>query len=402
MDWPGHHSASLLCGERKFIFKDGKGKEFSFTGTKLPRKRNLILSALKAKRCLKKGGVGHLVSVVDITAEVPKMEDLDVVREFPDVFPEDLPGLPPDRATEFVINLMPGSTSVSKAPYRMAPTELKELKTQLQELLNKGFIRPSISLWGAPVLFVKKNDGSGAKVFSKIDLRSGYHQLKIKVGDIPKTAFRTRYGHYEFLVMPFELTNAPGSFMELMNRVFHDMLDTSVIVFIDDILIYSKDKETHASHLRAALQRLRREKLYAKFKKCKFWLKEVAFLCHVVYADGIKVDSSKIAAIVGWDAPKSVAEIRSYLGLAGYYRRFVEDYLRISVPLTRLRKKGEKFIWTDEYEKCFQTLKSRLVSAPILTIPAPGLPFTLYTDASGLGLGCVLMQGEQVIAYASK
>ncbi|KAJ4953627.1 hypothetical protein NE237_030459 [Protea cynaroides] len=160
--------------------------------------------------------------------------------------------------------------------------------------------------------------------------------------------------------MSFGLTNAPASFMELMNRVFHDMLDTSVIVFIDDILVYSKDKETHATHLRAALQRLRREKLYAKFKKCEFWLTEVAFLGHVVSADGIKVDSSKIAAIVGWDAPKSVAEIRSFLGLAGYYRRFVEDYSRIVVPLTKRTKKGEKFIWTDECVKCFQTLKSRL------------------------------------------
>ncbi|KAJ4957462.1 hypothetical protein NE237_024573 [Protea cynaroides] len=184
----------------------------------------------------------------------------------------------------------------------------------------------------------------GALVFSKIDLRSGYHQLKIMVGDIPKAAFRTRYGHYEFLVMSFGLTNAPASFLELMNRVFHDMLDTSVIVFIDDILVYSKDKETHAKHLRAALQRLRREKLYAKFKKCKFWRKEVAFLGHVVSTDDIKVDPSKIAAIVGWDALKSVAEIHSFLGLAGYYRRFIEDYSRIIVSLTRLTKKGEKYI----------------------------------------------------------
>ncbi|KAJ4974055.1 hypothetical protein NE237_007229 [Protea cynaroides] len=180
------------------------------------------------------------------------------------------------------------------------------------------------------------------------------------------------------------------------------MLDTSVIVFIDDILVYSKDMEAHTTHLRAALQRLRQEKLYAKFKKCEFWLKEVVFLGHVVSEDGIKVDPSKIAAIIGWEAPKSVVEIRSFLGLAGYCRRFVEDYSRIAVPLTRLTKKGEKFIWTDECEKCFQTLKSRLVSAPILTIPVNAVPFTLYTDASGLGIGCVLMQGEQVIAYASR
>ncbi|KAJ4977200.1 hypothetical protein NE237_002306 [Protea cynaroides] len=308
------------------------------------------------------------------------------------------------------------------------------MKVQLQELLDKGYICPSISPWGAPVLFVKKKDDSvrlcidyrelnkltinnrypfpriddlfnqlqGAKAFSKIDHQSGYHQLKIKDGDIPKTAFRTRYGHYEFLVMFFGLTNAPATFMEFMNWVFHDMLDTSVIVFIDDILVYSKDEETHVKNLNAALQLLRKEKLYAKFTNCEFWLKEIAFLGHVVSAKGIKVDPSKIEAIVKWEAPKSIVEIKSLLCLAGYYRRFVENYSRISVPLTSLTKKGEKFVWTDKCKKSFQTLKARLISAPILTIPILGQPFILYTDMSGLRLGCVLMQGEQIIAYASR
>ncbi|KAJ4979272.1 hypothetical protein NE237_010052 [Protea cynaroides] len=182
--------------------------------------------------------------------------------------------------------------------------------------LNKLTIKNQYPLPRIDDLF---NQLQGVKVFSKIDLRSGYHQLKIKDGDIPKTTFRTRFGHYEFLVMSFGLTNAPATFMELMNRVFHDMLDTSVIVFIDDILVYSKDEETHIKNLNAALQRLRKEKLYAKFSKCEFWLKEVAFLGHVVSAEGIKVDPSKIEAIVKWKAPKSVAKIRSFLGLAGYY-----------------------------------------------------------------------------------
>ncbi|KAJ4963790.1 hypothetical protein NE237_023729 [Protea cynaroides] len=244
--------------------------------------------------------------------------------------PDVVTGLPPDRATKFVIDLIPRAAPVSKAPYRMAPTELKELKVQLQELLDKGCIRPSISPWGAPVLFIKKKDG--------------YHQLKIKEGDILKTAFRTRYGHYEFLVMSFGLTNAPATFMELMNRVFHDMLDTSVIVFIDDILVYSKDKETHIKNLNAALQRLRKEKLYAKFTKSEFWLSEVSFLGHVVSEEGIEVDPSKIEALLKWKAPKSVSEIRCFLGLAGYYRRFVEDYSWITIPLTSLTKKGEKFV----------------------------------------------------------
>ncbi|KAJ4954087.1 hypothetical protein NE237_030919 [Protea cynaroides] len=273
MDCLARHSTNLLCVEKKLTFKDKEGAEFSSVGTKLPGKRKLILSALKARKCLEEGAVGYLVSVVDLTKEVPRMEDIDVVRDFPNVFPEELPGLPPDRAIEFVIDLIPRAAPVSKAPYRMAPTELKELKVQLQELLDKGYIRPSISPWGVPVLFVKKKDGSvrlciDYRELNKLTIKNrypgsmtcsisckvprcsprsifGYHQLKIKDVDIPKTAFMTKYGHYEFMVMSFGLTNTLATFMELMNRVFHDMLDTSVIVFIDDILVYSKDKETH-------------------------------------------------------------------------------------------------------------------------------------------------------------
>ena len=226
------------------------------------------------------------------------------MRDFLDVFPDNLPGLPPEREIDFPIDLVPGTAPISLPPYRMAPTELKELKTQLQELVDRGFIRPSISPWGAPVLFVKKKDDTwrlcidyrqlnkvtirnkyplpriddlfdqlqGAKVFSKIDLRSGYHQLRIRESDIPKTAFRTRYGHYEFLLMSFGLTNAPASFMDLMNRVFRPYLDRFVIVFIDDILVYSRSELEHERHLGLVLQTLRQYQLYAKFSKCEFWL----------------------------------------------------------------------------------------------------------------------------------
>ncbi|XP_063942643.1 uncharacterized protein LOC135150309 [Daucus carota subsp. sativus] len=323
---------------------------------------------------------------------------------------------------------------ISKAPYRMAPVEMKELAKQLQELLEKGVIRPSVSPWGAPVLFVKKKDGSmrlcidyrelnkltiknkyplpriddlfdqlkGAEYFSKIDLRSGYHQLKIKSEDIPKTAFRTRYGHYEFLVMAFGLTNAPAAFMDLMNRVFKKYLDKFVIVFIDDILIYSKTAEEHAEHLRTALEILRKEKLYAKFSKCEFWLQEVQFLGHIVSRDGIKVDPAKIEAIMNWERPKTPTEIRSFLGLAGYYRRFVQDFSRIATPLTKLTRKNEKFIWNEKCEESFQELKKRLVSAPVLSLPDDQGNFVIYSDASYKGLGCVLMQHDKVIAYASR
>ncbi|GKV34706.1 hypothetical protein SLEP1_g43056 [Rubroshorea leprosula] len=309
---------------------------------------------------------GFIVSVTDASSVTSRLEDIPVVREFPDVFPKDLP-------------------------------KLKELKVQLEELLEKGFIRPNVSPWGAPVLFVKKKDGSmrlcidyrelnkvtvknrypllriddlfdqlkGAQVFSKIDLRSGYHQVKIKPDDVPKTAFRTRYGHYEFIVMPFGLTNAPARFMDLMNQVFSKYLDQFVVVFIDDILVYSSSHTLHEKHLRTVLETLRRERLFAKFKKCEFWLDNVAFLGHVVTKDGISVDPQKIEAVVDWKRPNSVVEISSFLGLARYYRRFVGDFSRITLPMTRLIRKDTKFEWTPECEKSFLTLKEKLITAPL-------------------------------------
>ncbi|GKB80895.1 putative nucleotidyltransferase, ribonuclease H, partial [Tanacetum coccineum] len=242
----------------------------------------------------------------------------------------------------------------------------------------------------------------GAKYFSKIDLRSGYHQLRVREHDISKTAFRTRYGHYEFLVMPFGLTNAPAVFMDLMNRIFHEYLDKFVIVFIDDILVYSKSEEEHEQHLRIVLEILRQKKLYAKFSKCEFWLQQVAFLGHIVSADGIIMDPSKVEAITKWPRPTTVTEVRSFLGLAGYYRRFVEGFSRLALPLTQLMRKGEKFVWTDERQESFEELKRRLVSAPILTLPSGSGGFQIYSDASKKGLGCVLMQHGKVIAYASR
>ncbi|MCO6516945.1 MAG: hypothetical protein J6586_10735, partial [Snodgrassella sp.] len=242
----------------------------------------------------------------------------------------------------------------------------------------------------------------GMTVFSKIDLRSGYHQLRIREEDIPKTAFRSRYGHYEFLVMSFGLTNAPAAFMDLMNRVFKDYLDKFVIVFIDDILIYSRSEEEHERHLGLVLQRLREHRLYAKFKKCEFWLPQVAFLGHIVGRDGIQVDPSKIEAVRDWPRPRNVAEVRSFLGLASYYRRFVEGFSKLATPLTELTRKSLKFVWSDRCENSFQELKQRLISAPVLSLPIDGEKFVVYCDASRQGLGCVLMQAGKVIAYASR
>ncbi|KAK1666836.1 hypothetical protein QYE76_054995, partial [Lolium multiflorum] len=243
---------------------------------------------------------------------------------------------------------------------------------------------------------------TGVVVFSKIDLRTGYHQLKIRASDIPKTAFTTRYGLYEYNVMSFGLTNAPAYFMNLMNKIFMNFLDKFVVLFIDDILIYSKSEEEHEQHLEAVLETLREHKLYAKFSQCEFWLKEVGFLGHILSAGGIAVDPAKIKTVAEWKAPTTQTEVHTFLGLAGYYRRFVEGFSSIARPMTQLLKKDKKFEWTDKCEESFQQLKLRLTSATILIMPNITKPFDVYFDASKIGLGCVLMQEGKVISYLSR
>jgi hypothetical protein len=335
-----------------------------------------LLSAIQARRSIRCGAQAFLAYIKVEPEGEHKLEDIPVVHDYPNVFTEVTTGLPPNREIELTIDLMLGTQSIYKAPYPMAPTELKELKKQLQDLVDRGFILPSVSPWGAPVLFVRKKDGSlrmcidyrdlnrvtiknkyplprindlfdqlkEATVFSKIDIRSGYHQLKVKEADIPKMAIRTRYGHYEFLVMPFGVTNAPSVFMDLMNRVFHKYLDQFVVVFIDDILVYSATHEDDEEHLKTVLSILREKKLFAKLKKCEFWLKEVSFLGHVISENGVAVDPRKIEAVMNWERPSNVSEIWSFLGFAGYYRRFVECFSKLLGPLTALTKKNVHFI----------------------------------------------------------
>ncbi|XP_055822091.1 uncharacterized protein LOC129890593 [Solanum dulcamara] len=299
-----------------------------------------------------------LAHLRDDNSEVPTIESISIVREFMDVFPADLPGMPPDRDIDFCIDLEPDTRLISIPPYRMAPAELRELKAQLQELLAEQ--------------------------------------------DVPKTAFRTRYGHYEFLVMSFGLTNAPAAFMSLMNGIFKPYLDLFVIVFIDDILIYSKSQKEHEEHLRTVLGLLRKKKLYAKFSKCEFWLDSVSFLGHVVSKDGVMVDPQKIEAVKSWARPTNISEVRSFIGLASYYRRFVKGFSSIASQLTNLTKQKVPFVWSDECEKSFLKLKTLLTTAPILALPVEGKNFIVYCDASYSGLGAVLMQEKKVIAYASR
>nr|GEV86696.1 putative reverse transcriptase domain-containing protein [Tanacetum cinerariifolium] len=279
---------------------------------------------------------------MDTSSDGPSLETHLVVQDFSDVFPEELPAIPLKHEVEFGIELVSGTQPISKASYTMTLIELKELKEKLQKLLNLGFICSSVSPWGSPVMF-----------------------LRVKEQDIPKTAFHTRYGHYEFLVMSFGLTNASAMFMDLMNRIFHVYLDKFVIVFIDGILVYTKTKDEHEEHLRIVLGTLRQKKLYAKFSKFEFWLGQVAFLGHIVSADGIAMDPAK---------------------------EIVEGFSHLALLLKKLMRKGEKFVWDEEQEKSFEELKKRLVSAPILTLPSSSGGLQIYSDASKKGLGYVLMQ----------
>ncbi|GJS45664.1 putative reverse transcriptase domain-containing protein [Tanacetum coccineum] len=347
---------------------------------------------------------GALVVVAHVTEKkIPKekrLEDVPVIQDFPEVFPDDLPGLPPPRQVEFKIELVPGAAPVARAPVpHWHSPELKDWRT-LQEQSEKGLLFVQARHHGELKYYVslRRIDGN----HSRIDLRSGYHQLRIREEDIPITAFRTRYGHYEFQVMPFGLTNAPAVFMDLMNRVCKPYLDKFVIVFIDDILIYSKNKEEHEKHLKIILELLKNEQLYAKFSKCDFWLESVQFLGHVINNKGVHVDPAKVEAIRNWSAPTTPKEVRQFLGLAGYYRRFIEGFSLISKPLTKLTEKNKKYEWGTEEDEAFQTLKQKLCSAPILALPEGTENFVVYCDASHKGFGAVLMQREKVIAYASR
>ncbi|TYK07646.1 DNA/RNA polymerases superfamily protein [Cucumis melo var. makuwa] len=412
MDWLAANHASIDCSRKEVVFNPPSKASFKFKGEgsrSLPQ----VISAMRASKLLSQGTWSILASVVDTREVDVSLSSEPVVRDYPDVFPEELPGLPPHREIEFAIELEPDTVPISRAPYRMTPAELKELKVQLQELLDKGFIRPSVSPWGAQVLFVKKKDGSmrlciDYRELNKVTVKNRYPLPRIDdlfdqlQGATVFSKIDLRYGHYKFIVMPFGLTNAPAVFMDLMNRVFREFLDTFVIVFIDDILIYSKTEAEHEEHLRMILQTLRDNKLYAKFSKCEFWLKQVSFLGHVVSKAGVFVNPAKIEAITSWPRPSTVSEVRSFLGLAGYYRRFVENFSRIATPLTQLTRKRAPFVWSKTCEDSFQNLKQKLVTAPILTVPDGSGSFVIYSDASKKGLGCVLMQQVKVVAYASR
>ncbi|XP_058202780.1 uncharacterized protein LOC131317231 [Rhododendron vialii] len=410
MDWLSTFHATIDCFKRRVRICPPGGSCFEFFG----ERREPLEPYLGGSR--EQEPMYALLASLALDGDVSARGELPlIVCDFLDVFPKELPGLPPQREIEFTIDLLPGIALISIPPDRFAPTKLRELKTQLQELENLGFIRRSTSPWGAPALFALKKDGSlclcidyhklnhvtiknkypmpriddlfdqlqGATCFSKIDLRSGYHQFRVRREDIPKTAFRTRYGHYEFIVMPFGLTNAPATFMDLMNRIFCAYLDRFVVVFMDDILIYSP----------------RKKNIKPTFL---LFLNSCENTVCMPNLDGVSVDPGKIESVMNWQRPKSVFEIRSFLGLAGYYRHFVFDFSRLAALMTRLTCKGTHFVWTDACEKAFEELKRRLTTVPVLVVPEEGVGYSVYCDASKEGLGCLLMQLGRVVAYGSR
>ncbi|GJR34047.1 putative reverse transcriptase domain-containing protein [Tanacetum coccineum] len=357
MDWLTKYHGVIICDEK--IVRVPFGREmliFQGNGNNQGEESRLnIISCTKAQEYLLKGCDVFLAHITTKEAkdklEGKRLEDVPVVRDFPEVFPEDLPGISPARQVEFQIDLVPGAGGTTSRTIRQGI-----YKTQLFTLGSPGLVcQEERRIVPIDDLF---DQLQGSSVYSKIDLRSGYHQLRVREEDILKTAFRTRYGHYEFQVMPFGLTNAPAVFMDLMNRVCKPYLDKFVIVFIDDILIYSRNKEEHEEHLKLILELLKKEELYAKFSKCEFWIPKVQFLGHVIDSKGIHVDPAKIESIKDWASPKSATEIRQFLGLAGYYRRFIEGFSKIAKPMTKLTQKNVKFDWGGEKEEAaFQLIK---------------------------------------------
>jgi Reverse transcriptase (RNA-dependent DNA polymerase)/RNase H-like domain found in reverse transcriptase/Integrase zinc binding domain/Chromo (CHRromatin Organisation MOdifier) domain/Retroviral aspartyl protease len=359
-----------------------------------------------------------------------------LLDKYSDVFADLPPGLPPARNVAHTIPLEPGARPPAKRMYRLSPAELVEVKKQISDLLAKGFIEPSTGPYGSPILFVQKADGSlrmvidyralnkitrknryplpriedlfdslqGAKVFSSLDLQSGYHQIRIADEDVEKSAFVTPVGAYQFRVLAFGLANSPAIFSKAMADIFKDCIGKFVCVYLDDILVYSKDEHEHVKHLEIVLALLRKHKLYAKLSKCDFQKQSLKFLGHIVSDQGLQVDHSKVAVINEWPRPQTIKEVRSFLGLANYFRRFVQGYSSLVAPMIHLTKqeKLQPEDWTEQCEKSFTDVKALLTNAPVLAIPNPDLPYVVISDASVNGTGALLMQEGRVCAYTSK
>lgn len=435
-DWIFTHSpVGLDLKTREFSITKNGEKIITFVDEDKPAK-HLLIGTKKLCQLLKKRVLSTVILMNQTTTnEEPKeTEDIpeqiaNLLKEFEDVFQEPTE-LPPYRKVDHAIALLDESKVVNQRPYRLPFHQKNAMEDLIKTLLFSNKIRPSLSPYSSPVILVRKKDGTwrmcvdyrqlnsntvknkypipiiedlldelfGAQIFSKIDLRSGYHQIRMREEDIPKTAFTTHMGHFEYTVLPFGLTNAPATFQTLMNSVLADFLRKFALVFFDDILIYSSTLQEHIVHLRSVLEVLRLNKLFAKLSKCKFSQSEIDYLGHIISKEGVSTDPAKIKIIVNWPVPKTVTQLRAFLGLTGYYRRFIKGYGTICRPLFDVLKK-DAFQWTEAQEKSFNSLKHKMANPPVLALPDFHQPFVLEADASGNGIGAVIMQRGQPIAF---
>lgn len=432
------------------------GKAFFANDLRLPRKSQRpalsFISGKRASKELRSGSQCFLAwvevleginSAADQTAHFTKEQQqqlTNVLEEFHDCFPDQLPeGLPPERAINHEIEVESSSTPPSRPPFRLPKPQLDELQRQLEELLRLGYIQPSKSPYGAPVFFVKKSDGSlrlvcdwrqlnkitvknkaclpsiedlfdsvqGSKYFTKLDLASGYHQVRIREGDVHKTAINTPFGHFEYRVMGFGLTNAPATFMSLMNHVLQPFLRKCAVVFLDDILIYSQSWKEHLLHIRSVLSCLRSHKLFCKPKKCVFGVRQVTYLGHHITGTTLAADPEKLKAVSDWPTPKSVSDIRRFLGFANYFRRFIKGYSDMSRPLEETTGRHARFVWNQQHQEAFDRLKACLQTTPVLQLVSHKKPLRVVTDASAFALAGVLLQETSPgtwhpVAYTSR
>lgn len=414
------------------------GKRITLKGLKSIPEQCLPISAHKLQHLIKKGQIEQVIQLLcSVTVDQehtnipPAVQQL--LTDYKVLF-QDPQGLPPSRQFDHTIPLLPDAQPVNQRPYRISPQLKDELEKQVTEMLHKGFIQHSSSPFASPVLLVKKKEGTwrfcvdyrrlntitvknkyplpiveelldelaGAQWFTKLDLRSGYHQIKMAPQDVHKTAFRVHNGHYEFLVMPFGLTGAPASFQGTMNTIFQAEIRRYVLVFVDDILIYSPTLEEHIQHIQHVFDTLQKNNFFVKLSKCSFAQQKLEYLGHIIGKDGVATDDKKIEEVKNWPTPKTLKQVRSFLGLAGYYRRFIRNYGLMSKPLTDLLKKNSTFKWTPTTAQAFEAVKQALISAPVLQLPNFSKQFIIETDASHTGIGAVLMQEGHPIAFLSK
>lgn len=439
MNWLEKHSPMNMQWAEKWFSFHYKGETIKLQGLQPEKTKCTVISGDRLYSLQKQDEIWCVVEVYSTEAQsrenTPYIPVLlqKLVEDYSDLFTEPC-GTPSTRAMTHSIPLLPGTAPFRLRPYRYTPFQKTEIEQQVAKLLKDNMIQESTSPFASPVLLVKKKNGEwrlcvdfrrlnahtiknkfplpiieelfeelyGAKWFTTLDLRSGFHQIMVKEADQFKTAFQTHFGHFEYKVMPYGLTGAPATFQAIMNHILAPLLRKCVVVFIDDILIYSKTSEDHVQHVQLVLQLLREHQFKVRLSKCAFAQLQLSYLGHVISGAGVSTDPSKVSIVKNWPTPTNVKELRGFLGLAGYYRRFVKNFAAMAKPLTELLKKGTLFVWTCVTEEAFQNLQESLVSAPVLALPNFELPFVVETDASDKGIGAVLQQNDHRIAFVSR